>query len=164
MAHAAGGADEDRSMKLARPNDLLDHIGEELGVGDWHEIDQAIIDHFADVSEDQQWIHIDPERAAREMPGGKTIAHGFLVLSMFTDLEADFFHIDQMSHTINYGLDRLRFTAPVPVGARVRMRRSIADATRNDDGSVRVTFDDVIEIENNQRPAVVAQTIWLIHP
>ena len=151
-------------MKLARPSDLRDHIGEELGVSDWHNVDQATIDNFADVSEDHQWIHVDTERASREMPDGKTIAHGFLLLSMFTDLEADFSHIEQMSHTINYGLERLRFTAPVPVDARVRLRRSIADAVENDDGSVRVTFDDVIEVENSDRPAVVAQTIWLVHP
>ncbi len=151
-------------MKLARPGDLRDHIGEELGVSDWHNVDQATIDYFADVSEDHQWIHVDTERASREMPDGKTIAHGFLLLSMFTGLEADFSHIDKMSHTINYGLDRLRFTAPVPVDARVRLRRSIADAVENDDGSVRVTFDDVIEIEDGDRPAVVAQSIWLLHP
>ncbi len=151
-------------MNFAHPDDLLDHIGDEIGVSGWLAVDQATIDNFADVSEDHQWIHVDTERASREMPDGKTIAHGFLLLSMFTDLESDFFDIEQKSHTINYGLERLRFTAPVPVDARVRLRRSIADAVENDDGSVRVTFDDVIEVEDGDRPAVVAQTIWLVHP
>lgn len=151
-------------MTLARPGDLLDRIGEELGVSRWREIDQSTINDFADATDDHQWIHVDTERAARESPGGVTIAHGLLLLSMLTDLEADVFHIEQLSHTVNYGLERLRFTAPVPVGTRVRLRRSIAHATSNDDGSVRVTFDDAIEMEGSERPAMVAQTIWLLHP
>jgi len=150
-------------MTLTKPVDLLDHVGEELGVSDWHEIEQPTIDRFADVTDDHQWIHVDTERAAREASGGQTIAHGLLLLSMLTDLEADFFHIEQLSHTINYGLERLRFTAQVPAGARIRLRRSIADATMQDSGSVRVTFDDVIEMEGNERPAMVARTVWLIH-
>jgi acyl dehydratase len=151
-------------MTLTRPVDLLDHVGEELGVSDWREIEQAVIDHFADVTDDHQWIHVDTERAAREVPGGRTIAHGLLLLSMLTELGADLFHVEQLSHITNYGLERLRFTAQVPVGTRIRLRRSIADATRRDGGSVRVTFDDVIEIEGSERPAMVARTIWLLHP
>jgi len=151
-------------MMLTRLVDLLDHVGEELGVSRWHDVDQSTIDRFADATDDHQWIHVDTERAAREMPGGTTIAHGFLLLSMLTYMESECLHVEQPSRIINCGLERLRFTAPVPVCARVRLRRSIANATSNNDGSVSVTFDDVIEMEGNGHPAMVAQTIWLIHP
>ena len=151
-------------MKLVRPGDLLDRVGEEAGISRWREVDQSTIDQFADATDDHQWIHVDTERAAREAPGGTTIAHGLLLLSILTALEAEVLHIEQLSHTVNYGLERLRFTAQVPVGTRVRLHRSIAHATSNNDGSVRVTFDDVIEMEGSKRPAMVAQTIWLLHP
>ena len=151
-------------MTFTQPRDLLDHVGEELGVSRWLDVDQSTIDQFADVTDDHQWIHVDTERAARETADGRTIAHGLLLLSMLTALEGDVLHIEHLSHTINDGLERLRFTAQVPAGARVRLRRSIADATSNVDGNVRVTFDDVIEMQGSQRPAMVAQTIWLIHP
>ena len=117
-------------MNFAHPNDLLDHVGEEIGVSDWVEIDQAKIDGFADATGDHQWIHVDPERAAREVPGGKTIAHGFLLLSMFPGLSDEFFSVEHNSYSLNYGLDRLRFTAMVPVGSRVRLRQSIASAEK----------------------------------
>jgi acyl dehydratase len=151
-------------MTFAQPSDLLDHVGEQLGVSRWFDVDQSKIDRFADVTDDHQWIHVDTERAARETADGRTIAHGLLLLAILTGLEADVLQIEHLSHTINFGLERLRFTAQVPVGARVRLRRSIAHATSNVDGSVRVTFDDVVEMEGSQRPAMVAQTIWLIHP
>lgn len=150
-------------MKFSHPNDLLDHVGEEIGVSDWVEIDQAMINDFADATGDHQWIHVDPERAARETPGGKTIAHGFLLLSLFPRLSDEFFHVAQNSYTLNYGLERLRFTAMVPVGSRVRLRQSIASAEKKDNG-VRLVFDGVLEIEGSERPAVVAQTIRLIYP
>jgi len=151
-------------MTCTQPRDLLDHVGEELGVSRWLEVDQSTIDQFADATDDHQWIHVDTERAARETADGRTIAHGLLLLSILTALEADVLHIERSSHTINCGLERLRFTAQVSVGARVRLRRSVANATSNVDGSVRVTFDEVIEMQGSQRPAMVALTIRLIHP
>ncbi len=151
-------------MNFAHPNDLLDHVGDEIGVSDWVDIDQAKIDAFANATGDHQWIHVDPEKAAREVPGGKTIAHGFLLLSLFPGLSDQFFHIEQNSYTLNYGLDRLRFTAMVPVGSRVRLRQSIASAEKAKDDGIRVVLDGVLEIEGSDRPAVVAQTIRLIYP
>ena len=151
-------------MTFAQPSDLLDHVGEQIGVSRWLDVDQLTIDQFADDTDDHQWIHVDTERAGREAPDGRTIAHGLLLLSILPALEADVLHIEHLSHTVNDGLERLRFTAQVPVGARVRLHRSIAAATRNQDGSVRATFDDVIEMEGSQRPAMVVQTIWLFHP
>ena len=151
-------------MNFAHPNDLLDHVGEEIGVSGWVLIDQAKIDAFADATGDHQWIHVDPERAAKEVPGGKTIAHGFLCLSLFPALSDEFFNVEQNSYTLNYGLERLRFTAMVPVGSRVRLRQSIASAEKTKDGGVRVILDGTLEIEGSDRPAVVAQTIRLIFP
>jgi acyl dehydratase len=151
-------------MNFAHPNDLLDHVGDEIGVSGWVDIDQAKIDAFADATGDHQWIHVDPERAARETPGGKTIAHGFLLLSLFPSLSAEFFFVEQNSYTLNYGLERLRFTAMVPAGSRVRLRQSIASAEKTKNDGVRVVLDGVLEIDGHERPAVVAQTIRLIYP
>ena len=151
-------------MNFAHPNDLLDHVGEEIGRSDWVEIDQVKIDAFADVTGDHQWIHVDPERAAKEVPGGKTIAHGYLLLSLFPRLTDAFFTVDQCSYTLNYGLERLRFTSMVPVGSRVRLRQSVASAEKSKDDGVRVVLDGVLEIEGSDKPAVVAQTIRVIYP
>lgn len=151
-------------MNFAHPNDLLDHVGEEIGVIGWVDIDQAKIDAFAGATGDHQWIHVDPERAARETPGGKTIAHGFLLLSLFPALSDEFFSVEQNSYTLNYGLERLRFTAMVPAGSRVRLRQSIASAEKTKNDGVRVVLDGVLEIDGSEKPAVVAQTIRLIYP
>ncbi|NKB48263.1 MAG: MaoC family dehydratase [Alphaproteobacteria bacterium] len=151
-------------MQFGHPNELLDHVGDEIGVSSWVAIDQKMINDFADATGDHQWIHVDPERAAKEVPGGKTIAHGFLLLSLFPSLSDEFFHVAQTSYTLNYGLERLRFTAMAPVGSRVRLRQSIASAEKSKDDGVRVVLEGVLEIEGSERPAVVAQTIRLIYP
>jgi acyl dehydratase len=151
-------------MKFAHPDELLDHVGDEIGVSGWVQIDQAKIDAFADATGDHQWIHVDPDRAAREVPGGKTIAHGFLLLSLFPSMSDEFFHVALNSYTLNYGLERLRFTAMVPVDSRVRLRQSIASAEKTKDNGVRLILDGTLEIEGSERPAVVAQTIRLIYP
>ena len=151
-------------MNFAHPNDLLDHVGDEIGVSDWVEIDQATIDAFADATGDHQWIHVDPKRAAREVPGGKTIAHGYLLLSLFPRMTDAFFTVEQNSYTLNYGLERLRFTSMVPVGSRVRLRQSVASAEKTKDDGVRLVLDGTLEIDGSERPAVVAQTIRLIYP
>ena len=153
-------------MKFAHPNDLLGHVGDEIGVSGWLEVDQARVNAFAKIAgkPEPQWIHLDQERAAKELPGGKTIVHGYLLLSLFPRLTAEFFDVGQVRHTLNYGLNRLRFTAPVPVGARVRLRQTIGAAEKSKDGGIRLTLDGVLEVENSERPAVVAQTLRLIYP
>jgi acyl dehydratase len=151
-------------MNFAHPNDLLDHVGDEIGVSSWVVVDQAMIDAFADVTGDHQWIHVDPARAAKEVPGGKTIAHGYLLLSLFPRLTDAFFTVEQCSYTLNYGLERLRFTSMVPVGSRVRLRQSIASAEKAKGDGVRVVLDGVLELEGSDKPAVVAQTVRLIYP
>ena len=151
-------------MNFAHPDDLLDHIGQEIGLSDWVEIDQEMIDAFADVTGDHQWIHVDPQRAARDVPGGKTIAHGYLLLSLFPRLTDAFFTIEQCSYTLNYGLERVRFTSMVPVGSRIRLRQSVASAEKTNGDGVRVMLDGVLEIDGSEKPAVVAQTVRLIYP
>jgi acyl dehydratase len=162
MTREAGRASESRPTSLARAADLVAHVGKEFGVSDWHTVDQLTIDRFADATDDHQWIHVDTERAATEMPGGNTIAHGFLVLSMLLGLEAEVLTIEPSTHNTCDGIERLRFTAPVPAGARIRLRRAVAEANERNDGSIRATFDDVIELEGSTRPALVARTVWLI--
>ena len=151
-------------MLFGHPDEMLDHVGKEIGVSAWHVIDQATITAFADATGDHQWIHVDPARAAKEVPGGKTIAHGFLLLSLYPVLTAEFFHVAVNSYTLNYGLERVRFTAMVPVDSRVRLRQTIAAAEKTKDGGVRVTLDGTLELEGSERPAVVAQTVRLIYP
>jgi len=151
-------------MNFAHPDELRDHVGAEIGVSAWHTIDQATINTFAEATGDHQWIHVDPARAAKEVPGGKTIAHGFLLLSLYPALTSEFFAVAQNSYTLNYGLERARFTAMVPVGSRVRLRQTIAAAQKTKDGGVRLTLEGTLELEGSERPAVVAQTIRLIYP
>src|SRR5439155_18809078 len=108
--------------------------------------DQAMIDKFADATGDHQWIHVDVERARREMPGGKTIAHGYLTLSLVPRLAATLVKVDQVKRGVNYGSNRVRFTAPVPAGARVRLRLKIGKVEPVEGNGVRVTNEVTMEI------------------
>ena len=110
---------------VERPADMKAHIGQELGVSEWVKVDQTMIDKFADATGDHQWIHVDIERAKKEMPDGKTIAHGFLTLSLVAGLGGETHEITKRSRGINYGSNKVRFTSPVPVGARVRLRQKL---------------------------------------
>jgi len=150
--------------EIATPADMKNHIGEEFGVSDWVTIDQAMIDKFADATGDHQWIHVDSERAAREMPGGKTIAHGFLTLSLLPRLGAAIWVIKKRSRGINYGLNKLRFTAPVPVGSRVRLRQKLLAADDVKDGGIRMTFENTMEIDGQSQPALVAEALSIAYP
>ena len=106
---------------VSKPADLLSHINYDLGHGDWILVDQRKIDKFASISGDYQWIHVDTKRAVKEMPNGKTIAHGLLTLCMSAALAANVLKIEQLKQSINYGIDKVRFTSPVKVGNRIRM-------------------------------------------
>ncbi len=150
--------------KYPHPDAFLDLVGEEIVVSDWHTITQAQIDKFADATGDHQWLHVDPERAAREMPSGKTIAHGFLILSLIPDLAASLFDVDNLNNTINYGLNKLRFTAMVPVDSRVRLRQTLKSAEKRADGSVHLMFDSTMDLEGSERPAMVAESIRRLYP
>ena len=136
-------------------------VGEELGVRDWVTVDQKRIDLFAEATGDHQWIHTDPERAKREMPGGKTIAHGFLTLSLVAGLPV--FAVTQHSRIINYGANKIRFTNMVPTGSRVRLRQKLVGAEDVAGDGVRVITESVIEIEGQDRPALVAELVMIFY-
>ena len=146
------------------PKDMKALIGEEFGVSEWVEIDQDMIDKFADATGDHQWIHVDVERAATEMPGGKTIAHGFLTLSIVPRLAATIWKVENRSRGVNYGLNKLRFTAPVPAGARVRLSQKLLSAEDVKNDGVQLTFEHKIEIEGQERPALIAEGLSIIYP
>ena len=146
------------------PKDMKNHIGEEFGVSEWVTVDQPMIDKFADATGDHQWIHVDVERAKQEMPAGKTIAHGFLTLSLVPRLGATIWSIKHRSRGVNYGLNKLRFTSPVPVGARVRLRQKLLGVEDVKDDGIRMTFEHVVEIEDQSRPALVAEGLSIAYP
>jgi acyl dehydratase len=106
--------------EFAHPNEMHKFVGQEIGVSDWVVISQERIDQFAEATGDHQWIHVDVERAKRDIPGGKTIAHGFLTLSLIPMLNHQISHINNVRNGINYGCNKVRFTSPVPAGSRVR--------------------------------------------
>jgi acyl dehydratase len=138
--------------------ELEDRVGEEVAISPWVEISQERIDTFAKAIDDPQWIHVDRERA-RHSPFGTTIAHGFLTLSLLSHLSERTFSFSDRKMGVNYGLNRVRFTAPVPSGARVRARFTLNKFERLDDGGIQVTWNTVIEREGSDKPALVAE--WL---
>lgn len=141
--------------------DLAAHLGQPLGKSDWVTIDQEKITAFAELTGDDHWIHVDVERAGREMPQGRTIAHGFYVLSLIPRLQRGVYTIRQRGKGLNYGCNKVRFTAPVPVGSRVRLGQMLKACERLE-GSTRLTFESTMEIEGSERPALVAETILQI--
>jgi len=133
-------------------------LGTEVGPTDWFTIDQSRINGFADVTEDHQWIHIDNERAAAG-PFGKTIAHGFLTLSLLSHLVSELRRIEGARMGINYGLNKVRFPAPVPVDSRIRARATMVSAEPTGDGAVQVVTRVTVEVEGNPKPACVADLV-----
>ena len=151
-------------LVVSEPKDLLDHINHNLGYGEWILIDQKKINEFASISGDHQWIHVDTDRAVNEMPDGKTIAHGLLTLCMSADLAGNVLKIEQLKQSINYGIDKVRFTSPVKVGTKIRMNSVIEDVTERDNGVIYLKIKRVVEMEYGERPAMVASTISLLYP
>ena len=148
-------------IEIERPADLEAYVGNEIGVSDWLTVDQAMIDKFAEATGDHQWIHVDVERAKQEMPGGKTIAHGYLTLSLVPRLNQTIYRVKHRSRGLNYGSNRVRFTGPVPAGSRVRLRQKIKSVERVE-GGVRVTSESTVEVEGGGRPALVAEIISMM--
>jgi acyl dehydratase len=138
---------------------LPDRVGEEIAVSDWLQISQERIDQFADATGDHQWIHVDAVRAAAESPFKATIAHGFLTLSLVSTLMRDAVQFAGLRMAINYGLNKVRFVSPVPVGSRVRAR-IVPAAVTDVDGGVQVTWLATVEREGGDKPACVAE--WLV--
>lgn len=142
--------------------EFASRTGQLLGRSDWLAIDQARIDAFADVTEDHQFIHVDPARAAAETPLGGTIAHGFLTLSLLSHLGQQVFpEIAGKVMTFNYGLNRVRFLAPVPVGARVRVAITLLEVAEKAPGRHLCRFESVVEIDGAETPALVAEQLLM---
>jgi acyl dehydratase len=136
--------------------------GQTLGPSPWRTITQPMIDAFADATDDHQWIHCDPERAAKESPFRKTIAHGFLTLSLFQAMQDGIWTISGVSRGVNYGADKLRFIAPVIVDSNIRMKQHI-QSVEPIPGGVRLTMESTVEIEGVDKPALVITSIGLLY-
>lgn len=149
------------TTRVERPTDLLALAADapDLGRSRWRRISQQQVDLFADATDDHQWIHVDPERAVQESPFGGPIAHGFLSLSLVIPMWYELLAVSDASATVNYGLDKVRFVSPVPVGARIRMKAVVVDAAEVT-GGVQVTVDQTIEVEGASKPAVVARSLY----
>ncbi len=142
-------------------NEIKSAVGTEIGVSDWIEISQERINQFAEATCDEQWIHVDQERAKKELPGGTTIAHGLLSLALAPLFIRSVMGLKGLRNTLNYGADRIRYLAPVPAGSRLRGRLSVAEAEDVPPDGLRVNYHLVIEIEGGERPACVAELIAL---
>jgi acyl dehydratase len=141
-------------------DELSDAVGEELGTSDWLEMTQERVDAFADSTGDHQWIHVDVDRA-KDGPFGGTIAHGYLTLSLLPFLGSQVFALDTPGAKLNYGVNKVRFPNPVKVGARVRDRVSIADVSDVPAGR-QMVVKHVVEIDGEEKPACVAETVVLL--
>jgi acyl dehydratase len=149
-------------IEFERPADLASHVGKSLGTSEWLLVDQHMIDQFAETTGDHQWIHVDVERAKRELPGGRTIAHGYLTLSLLPKLSSTVYRIRQRSRGVNYGSNRVRFTGTVPSGSRIRLHQTLL-ALEPIEGGHRLTIESRIEVEGQERPALVAETLSLAY-
>src|SRR3979411_899156 len=139
-------------------------VGKEVGVSSWHLVDQQRIDIYADVIEDHQFIHIDPERAKRETPFGTTVAHGFLTMSLMSIMSYEVMPvIEGTTMGVNYGFDKLRFMSPVRAGSRVRGRFTLAEAKLRKPKELQSRTNVTVEIEGEEKPALVADWIGLIY-
>ena len=150
-------------MEVESVDALRAHIGRPLGSSEWMVVDQEMIDRFAEATGDHQWIHVDVERAKREMPGGRTIAHGYLTLSLLPRLNANIYSIKSRKRGVNYGSNKVRFTAPVPSGSRVRGHLTLKAVEPMGNGCSRLVTDATVEVEGSGRPALVAETLSLVY-
>ncbi len=148
---------DDPMRHFPRLQDMQSMIGQEIGVSEWITVDQQRIDQFAVATGDHQWIHVDPAKAA-EGPFGTTIAHGFLTLSLMPEMFASAFHIDDVRMGVNYGLNKVRFTAPVPSGGRVR-GHFVLHGFHAIEGGAQMAVNVTVELEGSSKPACVAEAL-----
>tara|TARA_B100000963_G_scaffold272955_1_gene241142 strand:+ start:113 stop:586 length:474 start_codon:yes stop_codon:yes gene_type:complete len=150
-------------LKVRYPQDLKKFENYDLGCSDWFLIDQKLINAFAKLSGDDQWIHIDSDRALNEMPEGKTIAHGLLTLCISPTLGKNKIHIENLKQTLNYGIDKVRFISPVKVGSFIRLRSKLVEVTIRDDKTVLVRIERMMEIKGFKKLAMYAETLSLMY-
>lgn len=145
-------------LEVERAADLKAYEGKEIGVSDWFTVTQEQINKFADATGDHQWIHVDPEKAAAG-PFGGTIAHGFMTLSLLPRLQHQMYTVKGIKLAINYGLNKVRFPAPVPVGSRVRAQSSLVSVDDLGNGAVQAIVSTTVEIDGSAKPACVAESV-----
>ncbi|HEY4065370.1 MAG TPA: MaoC family dehydratase [Burkholderiaceae bacterium] len=141
--------------------ELARHVGEDLGTSGWVTVDQKMIDAFAELTGDRNWYHVDVERAARELPGGRTIAHGLLTLALVPGLAGQIVEVRQHGRAFNYGLNKVRYPAPVAAGARVRLRMKVLSAEPQAAGTM-LCRSYTMELEGSAKPAMIAEMLSLI--
>ena len=138
-------------------------IGKELPTGDWYTITQQMINDFANATLDKQWIHVDEERAAKESPFKKTVAHGFMSVAMISKLLEEAFIIKSLKMGLNYGLNKVRFPNPMPVNSDLRMHTSVKEIEQLANNGIKVTFTCIIEIKGQEKPACVAEFLAALY-
>ena len=143
---------------IAHPKDLLTMIGQDLGSSSWLDVSQERINLFADATGDHQWIHVDVDRA-KSGPFGGPIAHGYLTLSLLIPLWSEILVIEELDMAVNYGLNKVRFPAPVPAGARVQLSATLADADEVGGNGIQATIDTVLRAEGADKPVCIAQMV-----
>lgn len=148
-------------LTISGPEELKAKVGEELGVSDWHEVTQERINAFAEATEDFQWIHVDPERA-KDTPFGGTIAHGLYTLSLGPKFAYSLFTIEGFSFGLNYGYEKVRFPAPLPVDSRVRMRATLA-AVDEVPGGLQFRVTQTFEVDGGEKPVCVAESVARVY-
>ena len=148
-------------LTLTGLDEVKSHVGKELGVSDWLEVTQETINRFAEVTGDDQWIHLDVERA-KQSPLGGTIAHGYYVLSLAPRFSYDMFTFEGFGYGLNYGLNRVRFPAPMPVGGKVRMRARLM-AVDEIPGGAQITIESTFELEGSAKPVCVAESLARVY-
>ena len=145
-------------LTISGIDDLKAHAGKDLGVSDWHEVTQTEIDTFAEATGDHQWIHVDPERA-KSGPFGGTIAHGYLTVALIPSLLQEVWKVEGMKMGLNYGINKLRFPAPVPVGSKVRADVTLA-SVEEVGGGFQTTLNVTVEIDGQEKPGCVAEVLF----
>ena len=149
---------------IEHPSVIENFVDKPLTPSEWYHVTQEKIDKFADATSDHQWIHVDENRAKKEMPDGKTIAHGYYMVSLLPKLAAQNAEIKNTSKTFNYGSDKVRFINMVKVGSHVRLKRTIISCEEMKNGGFRVVNKCELEIKNDTKPAFIAETISLVFP
>jgi acyl dehydratase len=151
-------------QKLSFEN-ASDFVGKELGISSWHVVDQSMINQFAECTGDKQWIHVDVERANRESPFGGPVAHGYLSLALIAPLSMEIGVVpEDAAAAFNYGIDKVRFLAPVKAGSKVRLRVAVMDFAPRDDKQVLMKTRNTLEIEGEAKPALIAETLAVLVP
>lgn len=150
-------------IRIEGVDGLRELQGEHLGYSDWRTVTQEDVNLFADATGDHQWIHVDPERAAKESPFGTTIAHGYFTLSLAPTLLSEVMSVSRITYGLNYGCNKVRFISPVPIGARVRAGARL-ESVEERAGGVQATMEVTFELENHEKPACVAEVVYRYYP